>query len=133
MTRETITDGKRLGQLLASELDGPDRGPLGTLEIVDADPDVEPTADGAFAYGIDAADGGGSRIAAAYVQSDRLRIEFETGVETALEAAGRSGIRVRPKATEPPRTLVFVESGANVKRALRVFEAVLEERLEHSE
>jgi hypothetical protein len=31
---------------------------------------------------------------------------------------------VRPKAVEPPRTLVFVESGAAVKRALDVVRAV---------
>ena len=34
--------------------------------------------------------------------------------------------RVRPKATDPPRTLAFVEYGAAVKRAADVFESLVE-------
>jgi hypothetical protein len=40
--------------------------------------------------------------------------------------AENEGLRVRPKAVEPPRTLVFLESGAEVKGALRVVRAVAE-------
>lgn len=130
MTRHEITDGTRIGQLLASEIHGHERGVVGRLTVVEADTDVEPTADGAFAYGLSSDGGGNGRLAAAYVQPDRLRLEFETGVETALAAAERAGLRVRPKATEPPRTIVFVESGAEVKSALGVARAVAEERFE---
>jgi len=43
----------------------------------------------------------------------------------AADAAESAGLRVRPKAVRPPRTLVFVEDGAQVKRVLSVFEAVV--------
>lgn len=132
MVRDELTDGTRIGQLLSSEIHGHERGTLGRLAVVDADRDVEPTAEGGFAYGIEiqteAYEGG--RIAAAYVHPDRLRIEFEAGVETALEAATRAGLRARPKDTEPPRAIVFVENGAEVKDALGVVRAVAEERLD---
>jgi hypothetical protein len=70
-----------------------------------------------------------------YVQPDRVRIEF-VGIEadaagedrpTATAAAAeQAGLRVRPKAVRPPRTLVFVEDGAQVKRALPVLEAAVD-------
>ncbi len=122
MARDRIADGKRIGQLLSSEIHGHERGSLGRVAVVDADTDVEPTAEGAFAYRVESDDGGS--IGAAYVHPDRLRMEFETDPETAAEAAGEAGLRVRPKAVEPPRTIVFVESGAEVKAALRVVRAV---------
>jgi len=52
MAKERITDGKRIGQLFASELTGLERGPLGAVSVVDVDPDVEPTPAGAFAFRI---------------------------------------------------------------------------------
>lgn len=130
MVGDELTDGTRIGQLLASEIHGHERGSLGELVIVDADRDVEATEAGAFAFaiGVD----GGDRIAEAYVHPDRLRVEFSVAVETAAEAATRAGLRVRPKAVDPPRTLVFVENGAEVKGTLRVVRAVAEELLENA-
>ncbi len=150
MARDRITDGKRIGQLLSSEIHGHERGALGHLSVAEADTDVEPTSEGAFAYGIDfsavetddksepetdgksesGTDGKNERIAAVYVHPNRIRAEFETGVETAINAAGSADLRVRPKAVEPPRALVFVESGADVKLLLNVVRTVAEERLE---
>lgn len=133
MVTDELTDGKRIGQLFSSEIHGHERGVLGTLRVADADSEVDPTDDGAFAYGVDfeSEDGESTRIAAVYVQPDRVRIEFHVGVETAAKAAGEAGLRARPKAVEPPRTLVFVENGAEVKAALRVVRTVAE-RLEES-
>ncbi|EMA66395.1 hypothetical protein [Halorubrum kocurii] len=138
MVDDRLTDGVRIGQLLASEITG-NEGTLRNLALGDADPDVEPTPDGALAYRIvrEGTDGGGARLVAeAYVQPDRLRLEFVAGSAerdagadrpaTAADAAGEAGLRVRPKAVRPPRTLVFVEDGAEVKRALAVFEAVVD-------
>lgn len=130
MAREELTDGTRIGRLLSSEIHGHERGALGRLAVVDADRDVEPTADGRFAYGIDIDASDGGRIAAAYVHPDRLRIEFEVGVETALAAAKRARLRARPTEIEPLRVIVFVENGAEVKDALGVVRVVAEERLE---
>ena len=128
MVTDELTDGTRIGQLLSSEIHGHERGVLGALRVADADREVEPTDDGAFAYGVDfePEDGEPTRIAAVYVQSDRVRVEFAVGVETAAEAAEEAGLRVRPKAVDPPKTLVFVENGAEVKSALRVVRAVAE-------
>ena len=61
-----------------------------------------------------------------YVHPDRVHVEVSAGQEAAVEAAERAGLRVRPKAVEPPRTLVFVESGAEVKRAVDAIVAAIE-------
>jgi predicted acetyltransferase len=41
MVENRITDGKRIAQLLASELTGLEQPPLDRIEVVDATPDVE--------------------------------------------------------------------------------------------
>lgn len=160
MVADRLTDGVRIGQLLASEVSG-NEGRLRDLAVADADPDAEPTAGGALAYRIvraadgeaeavdaggdaaggdaaadadDAADTDERAVAEAYVQPDRVRIEFVGGgdgdgsalPEVAADAAAEAGLRVRPKAVRPPRTLVFVEDGAQVKRALPVLAAVVD-------
>ena len=123
VTRE-LDDGVRIAQLLASDLVGHEDG-LAAVTVTDADPEVEPTADGARAYRVRAGD---RPLATVFVHPDRTRIEFEAGQETALDAAREAGLRVRPKLVDPPRTVVFVENGAEVKRALGVVEAVVESR-----
>ncbi|TYT61312.1 hypothetical protein [Natrialba swarupiae] len=151
MVEERITDGKRIAQLLASELEGREDGGLERIAVTDADRDVEPTADGARAYdvsvlsrdeattpeddvdvGDDASgdDGDGEsdetvRIARVFVHENRARLEFAVGQDIAAQTAEEGDLRVRPKATEPPRTLVFVESGAAVKRATNVVQSVV--------
>lgn len=132
MVEERIEDGTRIAQLLASELDGRADGGFDALALAEADPDVDPTADGAFAYAVvvERDDGATSddprRLAEVFVHPDRVRVEFLEDVDEAAERAGEAGLRVRPKATEPPRTLAFVESGAAVKAAADVFEALAE-------
>lgn len=126
MVEDELTDGTRIAQLLSSEVHGHERGPLGKLTVTDADTDVDPTEEGAFAFGIDHERADTRRIAAVYVHPDRAHVEFSAGVETVVERAKPEGLRVRPKAVEPPRTLVFVESGAEVKPTLRVIRAVSE-------
>jgi len=121
VTRE-LDDGVRIAQLFASELVGHGAA-LADVSVTDADPDVTPTADGALAYRVRA---DGATLAAVFVHPDRARIEFEAGPEAALGAAREVDLRVRPKASEPPLTVVFVEDGAEVKRALRVVEAVVD-------
>jgi hypothetical protein len=124
MVEDRVTDGKRIAQLLASEVRGHEHGPLGPLEVTDVE-DAEGTVDGEYAYAI-AGEGDDDPLAEAYVHPDRAHLEFRVGQETAAEAAGMAGLRVRPKAVEPPWTLVFVESGAEVKRAVDVLRAVAE-------
>lgn len=133
MVQDRLRDGKRIAQLLASEVEG-DVGRLASLSVVDADPGVEPTTDGAFAFALDRALGNGAdadseteRVAEVYVQPDRARVEFVVAPDVAAAAASDADLRVRPKAVRPPRTLVFLEDGADAKRVLPVFEAVVVE------
>ena len=136
MVEERLTDGRRIAQFLASEATGHEDD-LRSLSVTDADPDVEPTPDGAFAYAIERAesgdgdiddssdgDGDSTRVASVFVQPERVRVEFETAVDAVADAAREEGLRVRPKAVEPPRTLVFVEDGAQVKWLLPALRAV---------
>ncbi|WP_089384875.1 hypothetical protein [Halorubrum vacuolatum] len=130
MVQDRLRDGVRIAQLLASEVTG-DTAWLTDLTVTDADPDVEPTVDGALAYTLTRGKGrkgeGGDRLAEVFVQPDRVRVEFIDRPDVAAEAAREASLRVRPKAVRPPRTLVFVEDGAQVKWLLPVLEAVLEE------
>ena len=121
MVEDRITDGRRIAELLASELDGREDGVLESIRVTDADRDVEPTADGERAYDVTFCD---ERVARVFVQPDRARLEFEVGQDVAAKTGEQLELRVRPKATQPPRTLVFVESGAAVKRATDVVVAV---------
>jgi hypothetical protein len=97
------------------------------VEITDPDREVRPTPDGAFAYRVTRAEDGTETtdIAEVFVQPDRARVEFTALPDVAADAATAETLRVRPKAVRPPRTLVFVEDGAAVKRAVSVFETVV--------
>lgn len=133
MARDELTDGKRIGQLLSSEINGHERGILGRLAVVEADRDVEPVVEGTFAYGIGTGTEDDERIASAHVHPDRLRLEFAVAVETALSAADRAGLDARLKATESPQAIIFVENGAEIKAVLNVVRAVAEEHLQTAE
>ena len=104
MVEDRITDGKRIGQLLASELTGLERGPLGAVSVVDADPDVEPTADGAFAFRIEA---DGEALGAVYVTETTARLALERG---RIAAPDRDDVTV-----EADGTVAVAHSGAAVK------------------
>lgn len=117
MVEERVTDGRRIAELLSSELHGREDGALADVAVVDAVEDVEPSADGALAYRVEA---DGAPLASVHVHSDRVHLAFEGGREAAVEGAEVAELRVRPKATQPPEALVFVESGAEVKRAVGV-------------
>lgn len=130
MVVDEVRDGRRIAQLLASEIRGHERGTLGRCAVVDVQ-DVEGTEFGEFAYGVDLTldgdeEGEDRRVADVFVHDDRARVEFRHGVETAVDAGRDAGLRVRPKASDPPRTVVFVESGVEAKRALAVLRAVVD-------
>lgn len=121
MVEERLENGRRIAQLLASEVDGRTDGELDSLSITEANTEVEPTVEGAFAYGIRVEENSEKQqIASVYVHPDRVHIEFSADYESVVAAAESEGLRVRPKAVHPPKTLVFVEDGAQVKRAVSV-------------
>jgi|SRR6056297_3670754 len=123
MVEKRITDGKRIAQLLSSEITGRETGVLAELAVVEADPDADPSDDGAFAYAVALGD---DRLADVFMQPERAYLELDAGVDAATATAESEDLRVRPKAVEPPRTLVFVESGAEVKGAVQVLVAAAE-------
>jgi hypothetical protein len=126
MVEDRVADGRRVAQLLASEVRGRERGPLGRLSVADVR-DVEGSAHGEFAFGVDAHVGSGDRrLADVYVHGDRARVEFREAPDVAADEARNAGLRTRPKAVHPPRTVVFVEDGVAAKRVLPVFRAVVE-------
>lgn len=123
MSTDRITNGHRIAELLASELEsGATPEPLA---VTDANPAVEPTPDGALAYMV-RDERRDEVIAEVFVQPDRAYVEFRVAPDDAAAAAEVAGLRVRPKAVEPPRTIVFVADGAQVKWILPVFETVLD-------
>jgi hypothetical protein len=122
MVDDRLTDGRRIAELLASELDGLGDA-LARVAVTDANRDVVPTPDGALAYRIALRDDAERTVAEVFVQPDRVRVEFVAAPDVA--AAATAALRVRPKAVRPPRTLVFVEDGTEVKRVLPVFETVV--------
>jgi hypothetical protein len=142
MVDDRLTDGRRIAELLASELDGLGDD-LAAVAVSDADRDAEATPDGAYAYRVTIRGGGAAtdgspgstdgtddprearELAVVFVQPDRARVEFVVAQDVAAATGDAEGLRVRPKAVRPPRTLVFVEDGAAVKRAVAVFEAVV--------
>jgi len=123
MVEDRITDGKRIAELLSSEVTGHEHPPYDEMAVANADPDVEPTADGARAYDVEY---DGERLARVFVQPDRIRLELDAGLEAAREAAADADLLTRPVASEPPRLVVFVEYGAATKRAFDVLGAAAE-------
>ncbi|ERH00373.1 MAG: hypothetical protein J07HN6_01992 [Halonotius sp. J07HN6] len=144
MVKDRLDDGTRIAQLVASEVTG-DRDHLVDHVVTDAEPDVEPTTDGAQAYRVvrvgnddalvtddrgrptlddEAGDAATTETATVYVHPDRARIEFDQAPGAAAKAAEASKLRVQRAADESPQTTVFVEDGAEAKRVLTVFAAV---------
>lgn len=132
MVVDSHTDGKTIGQHLSSEIHGHERNVLGRLSIVEADPDAEPSEDGTFAYAI-AVDGeDGTRIAEAYLHPEHLRLDvLVEATQAAVDGEGTQ-LSIESNDAEPPRKRVFVQSGAEVKEALRVVRSVAEEFLENA-
>jgi len=104
MVEDRITDGKRIAQLLASELTGLERGPLRSVSVVDADRDVEPTPAGATAYRLEA---DGETVGTVAVTPETVRLELQ---RTTATAPDRADVTV-----EEDGAVVVAHSGAAVK------------------
>lgn len=135
MVDEELNEGVRIAELLASELTGRGVGTFADVTVENADLDVEPTEFGERAYDVHH---DGEPVASVFVHPDRAHVEFRTrdgdedgegddaDLDDVRDRAADLGLRVRPKATRPPRLLVFVEDGAEVKRVVDVFDAALQ-------
>lgn len=116
MVQDRVTDGRRIAELLASEVRGRSDGPHADVAVVDAR-DVEPTPGGAFAYAIEAS---GDRLADVYIHPERVGLAVRDCEGTAATAAD-AGLPVRT-GDDRDGTLVWIESGAAVKSARDVIE-----------
>lgn len=129
MVERELNDGVRIAQLLSSELTGRQAGVFDRVEVTNAvaAEELEPTEFGERAYDMRF---DGERVGSVFVHPDRAHLELRANVDldAARERAADEGLRVRPKAVEPPRLLVFVENGVEVKRVIDVLAAALEER-----
>jgi hypothetical protein len=93
MVDERVTDGKRVAQLLASELTGLETGPLETVDVTDADPGADPSPEGTVAYRVTA---GGEAVGAVVMYPDRVVVDLTgEGSETGEELAVESGAAVK--------------------------------------
>ncbi|MXR51339.1 hypothetical protein GRX03_06930 [Halovenus sp. WSH3] len=115
MVEDAITDGKRIAQLLASELTGLETGPFDRVTVTDADAEAMPSDSGTLAYRISVA---GSDLAAVTLYPEYVQLEFDVE-PTVPESAGEL-------LTEDP-TVLTVTSGAEVKRAVDLLRATAEQ------
>ena len=110
MVKDRITDGKRIGQLLASELNGRESGPLGAVSVTNAEPDVTPTADGAFAFDVEA---DGVLVGTVSITPETARFELEGEVSGDSEIGDdRVDVTVEEHSEN---TVVVAHSGAAAK------------------
>jgi hypothetical protein len=107
-------DGRALARRLAVATGG-------DLSVVDERSDPEPTPDGTVAYAVAA---GSRTLADVSVHPDRLHLEVRAAPGEAAAVAADADLRIRPKATRPPRTLVFVETAEEIAPALDALAAV---------
>ena len=113
MVEDRITDPRRIGQLLASELTGLATGTLAGVEVVDADRSATSSPEGTAAYGIAYR---GRRVGRVRLYPDEAVVELD-GLpvsETDL-----------PVERDGDTTRLRVESGAAVKRAVDAIRASL--------
>lgn len=113
MVEDRVTDGRRIAQLLSSELTGLDRGPLEAVAVVAAERDVDPTPAGARAYDV-AIDG--APIATVFVTPSSARVSFDRQRNLTLPERD-DDLRIEAGESGP---VLVVESGAAVKRAVDV-------------
>ena len=102
MVEDSITDGKRIAQLLASELTGLETGPLAAVEVVDAETAVVPDESGPVAYQFEYRDSTAGRVR---VYPNHAVLHLDPAVEPLTEDSASS---------------VTVQSGAGVKDAVDV-------------
>jgi len=118
MPPDRISDGKRIAELLASELSGRESGPLADLSVVDAHRDAEPAPDGTAAYAVAHR---GVRIGEVtlYPEAATLRVGDRSDPDGTSDAVA-SAVTGPHLTAEPDddEVVLRIESGAAVKRAV---------------
>lgn len=120
MVEDTVGDGKRIAQLLASECSGLDNGALGHLTVGDASPDAVPSEDGAEAYRLAYR---GEAVAVVRMFPDRVRLAWADDGTVPPDRVPRS--HDREDSLELSGDAVVIRSGSAVKPAVDLLRAVL--------
>lgn len=129
MVEETVGSGRRVAELLSSELSGRSDSVFGAVSVTNPDLDVTGSPQGERAYDIEY---GHAVLGSVYVHEERARLVLEQGVDAARSAATEPGLRVRGRGGPSPAVLVFLEDGAAVKQVLPVVRAAITAAFEPS-
>lgn len=119
MVKDTITNTKRIAQLLASELTGLETPPLDRVSVTDADESATPSPDGTTAYTI-AVDGSDAGRVLLYADSAVVELD---GIE-ASDSDGGTHLGID---TTADGTRLSLYSGISVKQAVDVLRDGLSE------
>lgn len=121
MVDERVTDGTRLGELLASELDNRTDTGLARIEVRNVDEAATATPAGTEAYEIwiDT-----DPIATVSLYPDQVELRFPAPEAPVLELADSVGL-TGSKIPENDSVVVWVDDGAEVKRVVEVFVGLL--------
>lgn len=121
MVDERVTDGTRLGELLASELDNRTDSGLARIEVRNVDEAATATPSGteAFEIWMDT-----EPIATVTLYPDQVELRFCVPVAPVLELADSVGL-TGSEAPEDDAVVVWVDDGAEVKRVVEVFVGLL--------
>lgn len=125
VVEDRVTDGRRVAELLSSEVTGREDQPFDRLAVTEAEPDVEPTTDGARAFDISHES---RRLGRVFIQPDRARLELTGNPVAARDSLEETDLSWRAAGGEPPRIIVFVPDGVAVKRVLPVLGATAEDQ-----
>lgn len=123
MVENQVTEGRRIAELLASELDGRTDGWFDQVTIANVDQDVEPSVQGRAAYDIVI---NAKTRGTVYLHPQRVRVELNDRIADLTAAAHAAGLPVRRKASGPPTVVILLENGAAVKPVLDVIEVLVE-------
>ena len=119
MVEDTITDGKRIAQLLASELTGLEMEPLNKVTVVDANADASPSETGTIAYSLSYRD---EMVATVSIYPTYANVTFTINTPWPDHMSQPSVVH------ESNDRIVRLTSGAAVKRGVDAIAAVLSHR-----
>lgn len=117
MVEGRVTDGRRIAELLASELTGLAVGPLVEVDVVDADPDATPSVEGMLAYRIAYS---GTRVGSVTVFPEYAQVELKEGASEVTEVGQWESLTAVETAGEGLQ--LCIESGRAVKAGVDAIE-----------
>lgn len=124
MVTDRITDGRRIAELLASELEGRTDTGLDRVGLANVDRSITPSAAGDPAYDVTL---DGSPVGTALVRPDDVVLAISEEPSVVREAATERGL---PTTSDLPDhdPAVLLEDGAAVKRGVDVLTAVIDDQ-----